>query len=143
MTSLATRNSFLNDFFRDTAPSFFIKPLHRDQLPYHNQIKINVTEGASNYTVTAEIPGVKKEDIHVLVEDDVVTLRADIKQEDQSASTEKVLRSERYFGTVSRSFRMAENIDEWQSKAKYENGVLTLTLPKKAVVDTSKRLTIE
>ena len=143
MTSLATRNSFLNDFFRDTVPSFFIKPLHGDQLPDPDQIKINVSEGASNYTVTAEIPGVKKEDIHVLVEDDVVTLRADIKQEDQSASTEKVLRSERYFGTVSRSFRMAENIDESQSKAKYENGVLTLTLPKKAAVDTSKRLTIE
>ena len=104
MTSLATRNSFLNDFSRDTAPSFFIKPLHGDQLPDPDQIKINVSEGASNYTVTAEIPGVKKEDIHVLVEDDVVTLRADIKQEDQSANTEKVLRSERYFGTVSRSF---------------------------------------
>lgn len=117
--------------------------MHGDQLPDPDQIKINVSEGASNYTVTAEIPGVKKEDIHVLVEDDVVTLRADIKQEDQSASTEKVLRSERYFGTVSRSFRMAENIDESQSKAKYENGVLTLTLPKKAAVDTSKRLTIE
>ena len=117
--------------------------MHGDQLPDPDQIKINVSEGASNYTVTAEIPGVKKEDIHVLVEDDVVTLRADIKQEDQSANTEKVLRSERYFGTVSRSFRMAENIDESQSKAKYENGVLTLTLPKKAAVDTSKRLTIE
>ena len=143
MTSLATRNSFLNDFFFFFFPSFFIKPFYVDQLPDPDQIKINVSEGTSNYTVTAEIPGVKKEDIHVLVEDDVVTLRADIKQEDQSASTEKVLRSERYFGTVSRSFRMAENIDESQSKAKYENGVLTLTLPKKAAVDTSKRLTIE
>jgi HSP20 family protein len=88
------------------------------------------------------VPGVSKDEIHVSLDGNVVTLRAEVKQEDRQGSDEKVLRSERYFGAVSRSFQLPMDIDQAQAKAKYDNGVLTLTLPKK-LTNGSQRLTIE
>ena len=72
----------------------------------------------------------------------VVTLRAEIKQQDSQANGDKLLRSERYYGMVSRSFQLPADIDQSQSKARYDNGVLTLTLPKKQP-GAAQRLTIE
>jgi HSP20 family protein len=72
----------------------------------------------------------------------VVTLRAEVKQEDRQTEGEKVLRNERYFGALSRSFQMPVDIDDTASKAKFDNGVLQLTLPKK-VAAAGQRLTIE
>jgi HSP20 family protein len=72
----------------------------------------------------------------------VVTLRAEIKQQDSQSQDEKVLRTERYYGAVARSFQLATDIDNEKSKAKYENGVLTLTLPKKVAL-AGQRLNIE
>jgi HSP20 family protein len=88
------------------------------------------------------VPGVSKGEIHVSLDGNVVTLRAEVKQEDRQGSDEKVLRSERYFGAVSRSFQLPMDIDQAQARAKYDNGVLTLTLPKK-LANGSQRLTIE
>jgi HSP20 family protein len=102
-----------------------------------------VKESGDAYTVQAEIPGVPKEDIQVAVEGNVVSLRAEIKQQDSSSADEKTLRSERYYGAVSRSFQLASDIDQTQAKAKYDNGVLTLTLPKKQALSGAQRLTIE
>jgi HSP20 family protein len=101
-----------------------------------------VKETDKAYTVQAEVPGVSKDEIHVSVDGNVVTLRAEVKQEDSQGSDEKILRSERYFGAVSRSFQLPMDIDQTQAKAKYDNGVLTLTLPKK-LANASQRLTIE
>ena len=131
MNSLITRGSLLDDFFRDVAPGFYVKPLHGDALPTPAQIKVDVKESDKAYTVHAEVPGVTKEDIHVSLDGNVVTLRAEVKQQDVQTRDEKVLRSERYFGAVSRSFQLPMDIDQSQAKAKYDNGVLTLTLPKK------------
>ena len=97
---------------------------------------------ATSYTVCAEVPGVPKEDIHVSVEGNVVSLRAEVRQQDQQTEGEKVLRSERYFGAVARSFQLPTDIDAAQCKAKYDNGVLTLTLPKKQG-GNAQRLAIE
>lgn len=142
MNSLITRGSFLDDFFRDLAPGFYVKPLHGDPLPNPGQIKVDVKETDKGYTVQAEVPGVRKEDIHVHVEGNVVTLRAEVKQQD-SSKDDKMLRSERYFGAVSRSFQLPVDIDQDQAKAKYDNGVLTLTLPKKLSSGGAQRLTID
>lgn len=131
MNSLITRGSLLDDFFRDVAPGFYVRPLHGDALPTPAQIKVDVKESDKAYTVHAEVPGVTKEDIHVSLDGNVVTLRAEVKQQDAQTRDEKVLRSERYFGAVSRSFQLPMDIDQSQAKAKYDNGVLTLTLPKK------------
>jgi HSP20 family protein len=132
MSSLITRGSLFDDFFRDfSSPGFVVKPLHGEPLPGPAQIKMDVKEGDNAYTVSAEIPGVKKEDIHVTVEGGMVTVRAEVKQEDVLTQDEKVLRSERYYGSVSRGISLPQDVDQSQAKAKYDNGVLTLTLPKK------------
>ena len=142
MTSLMTRGSLFDDFFKDVAPGFFIKPLHGDALPAASQIRVDVKENEKEYSVHAEIPGVNKEDIQVSVEGNIVTLRAEIGQQDKQTEGEKVLRSERYYGAVSRSFQLPADIDEAAAKARYENGVLLLTLPKK-VSSTPQRLVVE
>ncbi len=140
MNGLMTRSSLLDDFFKDVAPGFYVKPLHGDPLPA--QIKVDVKETPEAYTVQAEVPGVAKEDIHLSIEGNVVTLRAEVRQQDVQKEGEKVLRSERYYGSVSRSFQMPQDIDNASAKAKYENGVLLLTLPKKTAA-AGQRLVIE
>jgi len=137
-----TRGNLFDDLFRDLAPAFYVRPLHGDPLPSPAQIKVDVKEDDRAYTVQAEIPGVNKDDINVSIDGNLVTLRAEIKQEDRKTEGEKVLRTERYYGAVARSFQLAQDIDASQAKAKYENGILTLTLPKKAA-NNAQRLTIE
>lgn len=129
-------------FFRDVAPGFYVRPLHGDPLPNPSQIKVDVKETDAGYTVHAEVPGVRKEDLHVTVDGDVITLSAEVKQQDSDNKSEKLLRSERYYGSISRSFQLPAAVDESQSSAKYDNGVLTLNLPKKQAINASKRLAI-
>ena len=131
MNALIGRGGLLDEIFKDVNPGFYVRPLHGDPLPTPSQMKVDVKETDSGYTVQAEVPGVPKEDIHVSVEGNVVSLRAEVRQLDQQVEGEKVLRSERYFGQVARSFQLPADIDAARAKAKYDNGVLTLTLPKK------------
>lgn len=142
MNSLVSRGSLFDEFFKDFAPGFYVRPLHGDGLPQPSQIKVDVKEDDTSYTVLAEVPGVPKEDIHVSVDGDVVSLRAEVRQHDEKKDGEKVLRSERYYGAVSRSFRLPSELDASQAKAKYDNGVLTLRLPKKQA-GSAQRLAIE
>ena len=131
MNSLVSRGSLFDDFFRDVAPGFYVKPLHGGPLPNPGQIRMDVKENGDAYTVSAEIPGVRKEDIHVTIEGGMVMVRAEVKQEDSQTQDDKLLRSERYFGSVSRGIQLPQDVDQGQAKAKYDNGVLSLTLPKK------------
>jgi len=142
MNSLVGRGGLFDDFFKDMNPGFYVRPLHGDPLPAPSQIRLDVKENAQAYTVQAELPGVPKEDIHVSIDGNVVSLRAEITQKDEQTKEDKVLRSERYFGAVERSFQLPVEIDAVQSKAKYENGVLTLTLPKK-LGGQARRLAVE
>ena len=139
MINFGGRNLF-DDFFRDVAPGYFIRPLHGDALPA--QIKVDIREDGNTYTVQAELPGVGKDDIHVGVDGAVVTISAEVKQQDQQTKDEKMLRSERYFGSVSRSFQLPQDVDAAGCKARYDNGVLVLTLPKRQQA-LSKRVAIE
>jgi HSP20 family protein len=140
MSNLIPRGSLFDDFFKDMAPGFFIKPLHGDPLP--QSIRVDVKENGDAYVVEAEMPGVAKEDIHVTIDGSVVTLRAEVKQMDAQTTDEKLLRSERYYGSVARSFQLPVDIDEDAAKAKFDNGVLVLTLPKKKG-RSGQRLSIE
>ena len=142
MNSLVTRGSLFDDFFKDIAPGFYVRPLHGDGVPSPSQIKVDVKETDGGYTVHAEVPGVPKEDIQVSIEGNVVSLRAEVRQHDQKTEGEKVLRSERYFGSVARSFQLPVDVDAAQAKAKYDNGGLTRTLPKKHG-GSAQRLSIE
>ena len=127
------------DPFDDVFKGFF-RPVRIEGAP-NVQIKMDVKEDDKGYTVHAEIPGVKKEDIHVTIDGNQVSISAETKQEKEVKEGEKVLRSERYYGKVARSFSVASDIDEATSQAKYADGVLELVLPKKTTA-TSKKLTI-
>lgn len=139
MNRLVTRNSLFDDFFREV-PGFFVRPLHGDPLP--ETIRIDVKEAGNSFVVSAEVPGVSKENIHVDIDGNEVSIRAEVKQEDAQTEDERVLRSERFFGSVARSISLPAEIDESASKARYEHGVLTLTLPKKSRTGQA-RITIE
>jgi len=91
-----------------------------------------VKENENAYTVHADIPGVKKEDIHVTVEGNMVSISAEKKTEKEEKEGDKVMRSERFVGKASRSFSLGSDVDESKAQAKYSDGVLELTLPKKA-----------
>lgn len=105
------------------------------------EIKVEVKESNGDYTVQAEMPGVKKEDINVQIDGNRVAISAEVKRESEQKEGERVLRSERYYGSVARTFSLGSDLDESKASARYENGVLTLTLPKKATPAT-RRLTI-
>ena len=129
-----------DDAFDDLFRGFLMRPV-RMESAQEMQIKLDVMEDDKNYTVHAEIPGVKKEDIHVTIDGNQVAISAEVKNEKEVKEGDKVLHSERYYGKVSRIFTVAQDIDNESAAAKYNNGVLELTLPKRAAA-MSKRLTI-
>ena len=86
MNALINRGNLFDEFFRDFAPGFYVKPLHGDPLPTPAQIKVDVKENETGYVVHAEVPGVAKEDIHVSLDGNVVTLRAEVKQQDRKST---------------------------------------------------------
>ena len=135
-----TRYNPVDDAFDDLFRGFFMRPVRVEGAP-EVQIKMDVKEDDKAYTVHAEIPDVKKEDIHVNIDGNQVAISAEVKNEKEVKEGEKVLRSERYYGKVSRAFTVAQDVDEAAAQAKYNDGVLELTLPKK-VAAKSKRLTI-
>jgi HSP20 family protein len=102
------------------------------------RMKIDVSKADDTYTVKADVPGVKKDDIQVAVDGNEVTISGEIKQETEETKGEEVLRSERYYGKISRSFTLPHDVDEAKVVAKYADGVLKLTLPMKAASKTRK-----
>lgn len=121
--------SLFDELFRDVNPGYYIKPLHGDALP--SQIKVDVKETPSEFIIQAEIPGTGKDNIQVNIDGGVVSISAVVSQMDSESKDDKLLRSERYYGEVSRSFQLPVDVDQSASKAKYENGVLVLNLVKK------------
>src|SRR4029077_17317180 len=105
-------------------------------------MKVDVAEQNGDYKVVAELPGVKKEDIKVNIDGDAVSITAETRVEKEAKDGERVLHSERYVGKVSRAFRLAEETDVWGGPEKSPDGVLELTLPKKAQA-AAKQLTIQ
>jgi len=126
----------INDFF----PGFRLRAVLPD-LGVQPQIKLDVAEEDKAYTVKAEIPGVKKEDIQASIDGNQVSISAELKQEKEEKEGKKLVRSERYYGKQYRSFRLAHDIDEAKAQAEYRDGVLQLTLPKKPG-GAGKRITI-
>lgn len=137
MSLLPSRTSLFDDLFHDMASGFYIRPLHGDPLP--SQIKLDLRESGDDYLLQAELPGVAKEDIHVDVHGKLVTLKAEIRQFDSQNKDERALRSERYYGSVSRSVELPPE----QVSARFDNGILTLRLPKQAASPAPHRIPIE
>lgn len=132
----------LDDFFR----GFFIRPVDfgsdfgaENTIP---NIRIDIKENNGVYTVHAELPGVKKEDIQVHIDGKRLTLTAERKQENSLKDGERILRTECFYGKVSRTLQLDQDIDEAQATAKFIDGILDLTLPKKSTPQ-ARQLIIE
>jgi HSP20 family protein len=143
MSNLRVFDPFFSDDF-DSALRRFFAPAKFEATAEPLKMRVDVTEADGAYAVKADIPGVKKEDINVRIDGNVVQIDAEAKREkEEKGDGEKVLRSERYYGMVSRTFSLAEDIDEAKVEAKYADGVLTLKLPKKAPAETSRKISIQ
>ena len=105
------------------------------------EMKLDVSEEDKAFIVRAEIPGVTKEDIEISVEGPQVSLSAEVKRDKSWHDKEKALYTERYYGKVYRSFTLPHEVDPGKCDARYEGGVLTLKLPKRAN-GASKRITV-
>ncbi|KAF0206059.1 MAG: HSP20 family [Gallionellaceae bacterium] len=144
-----TRFSPLNELARfdpfgdmdDVFNRFMMRPFSRKTMEIGPQIKMDVKEADGKYMVKADIPGVNKNDIHVTVDGNMVSISAEVKQEKEEKEGERVIRSERSYGMASRSFTLADEVDQSKVEAKYNNGVLELTLPKKPG-SSSQKITI-
>jgi len=99
--------------------------------PVHVSPRINITESAAAYVVEAELPGVTKENVSIAVDGKLVTIEAEVKRGGERQEGETVVFAERSTEKFSRSFKLAAEVDDSKSVAKLENGILTLTLPKK------------
>ena len=138
-----TRFDPFNDLVDDLFKGFLVRPVSYDgrteALP---RVKVDVAEKNGAYTVTAELPGVKKDDIQVTIDGAEVTLSAEVKREKEVTQDERVLHTERTFGKVTRSFSLPLDVDEPKAEEKFRDGVLELTLPKKAAAQR-KQITIQ
>ena len=143
---MATVNRFdpFNELVDDLFKGFLVRPVAYDgrggeALP---RMKVDVAEQNGAYTVTAELAGVKKEDIQVTIDGSQVTLAAEVKREKEASQDERVLHAERVYGKVSRSFTLPQEVDEAKAEAKFRDGVLELKLPKKAAAQR-KQISIQ
>ncbi len=139
MHNLTVYHPFAHAGFDELVRGFF-RPVRVEKSAA--SIKVDVVETDTAYVVKAELPGVNKEEIQVSIEGDVVTIGAEVKRENETKDGERVLRTERYTGSVYRAFTLPVEIDEAASNAKYENGVLELTLAKKPTA-AARKLTIQ
>lgn len=139
MANLTRYNPF-DELFNEFGKGFFVKP-YAFPAGTELSIKVDVKEDDKFYTVRADVPGVKKEDIQVDIDGNVVSLRAEAKQEKEEKKGEKTIYSERSYGMVSRSFSLPDEVDAKGAKAEYKDGVLNLVLPKKAN-GGGKRITV-
>jgi HSP20 family protein len=119
----------------------FFRPVRLEGTASPVTIKMDVSETENGYVVHSEMPGVKKEDIAVAVAGDEVTITAEVKQQWEKKEGERLLRNERYFGNIYRSFTLPMELDESACEARYDNGILELKLVRKAAAP-GKRLAI-
>lgn len=135
------RFNVLDNTLDDLMRGFFVRPMNYEPA-VPAKLRVDVTEDDKSYSVRAEIPGVKKEDINVAVDGNQVEISAEVKNAKEIKNGEKLLRSERYYGKVYRAFALDQDVDETATQATYADGILELRLPKK-VSAAAKRIAIQ
>jgi HSP20 family protein len=146
-TRFDPRIDYMSDLVDDLFKGFLVRPLGFEgrgdaavgQLP---RAKVDVAEKNGAYLVSAELPGVKKEDIHVNIDGAQVSIEAEVRREKEASQEERVLHRERVYGKIVRSFTLPQEVDEAKAEAKFKDGVLELTLPKKAAAQR-KQISIQ
>ena len=135
MSLLARNNLFdVDRFFNDSWPQ-----ATQSQTGTFFAPRVDIRESADHYEITAELPGVDKKDIHVHVKDGILTLEADTTQKDEEKKDGKVIRQERRYGKLMRSFNLGTDVEEADIKASFVDGVLTLEAPKLVEKEQERR----
>ena len=138
MNELRTLDPFALDPFDDAFRSL-MRPWRFEMAEAAPRIRLDLMEQDGTYAVKAEIPGVKKDDIDVRIDGNVVTISAEVKTEkEEKDNGGRMLRQERQEGYASRSFTLACPVDEGKVQASYQDGILSLTLPKKADISPQR-----
>lgn len=140
----STFNNLVDELFNEM-PVFIKKNGHNG---WNGFVPVNIKETEKNYSLEVVAPGFNKEDFKVDVENDVLTIsvekKEEVKNESDGHENVKEIRSEYSYRSFKRSFTLDEKIDASAIEAKYVNGVLTLNLPKKEEVkQTSKQISIQ
>lgn len=140
LTRFDPLNELMDDFFK----GFLVRPMYHEgeSRGAALRMKVDVAESNGAYIVTAEVPGIKKEDVQITIDGAQVTLAAEVKREREVSAEERVLHAERVFGKLTRSFTLPQEVDEQTAQAKLRDGVLELTLPKKAAA-SRKTITVQ
>ena len=126
-----TRFDPFNDLVDDLFKGFLVRPMYTEGREPAPRMKVDIAERNGAYLVSAELPGVRKEDIQITIDGAQVTLAAEVKREKEAAQDERILHTERVYGKVTRSFSLPQELDESAAEARFRDGVLELTLPKK------------
>ncbi len=144
MSNIIKRDPYaINDILDDLFKGYWVRPMRLfDEQPETQTIRMDVKESEKSYTVHAELPGVKKEDVQVTIEGNTLAVSAEMKKASQEQEGDKLLRRERYYGKLYRGISLGQEVDEANASARFENGVLELVLPKKAIT-AARRLAIE
>ena len=144
MPSIFGENLF-DDFFDD-----FVRPTKRVvryNTPSTTIMKTDVKETEGSYELDIDLPGYKKEDVKAELKDGYLTISAATNtNNDQKDENGKYIRRERYYGNCSRSFYVGENITQEDIKARFEDGILKIVVPKKETkpaVEEKKYISIE
>ena len=136
----------LMDVFNDFDRNFFRGWDRPEHMLYgknaSRMMKTDVKETDGGYELDVDLPGFKKEEIKLELENGYLTISAAKAVENKDEQNGKVLRQERYSGTMTRSFYVGEHVTEEDVKAKYENGVLCLSVPKKEAPKAPEKKTI-
>ena len=121
-------DSLFDDFFTDITDNKR-RPMAR---PLPGVMKTDIKENDKEYELTIELPGYKKEDVNAELKDGYLIINATNEKNEEEKDEKGYIRKERYFGSCSRSFFVGKNLKEEDIKAKFDNGVLTLNVPKEA-----------
>ena len=141
MANIARFNT-LDTALDELMRGFFVRPMNYEPAAAPAQLRVDVTENDGGYVVRAEIPGVKKGRHQRRDRRQPGRNQRRSEERKRSQGRRKVLRSERYYGKVYRAFALGQDIDESATQARYADGILELTLPKKASA-AAKRITIQ
>jgi len=135
---LTNSNAFNRFFGEDMFDDFFngfVNPgrkFTRVALPSANAMRTDVKEKEGGYELNVELPGYKKEDVQLELKDGYLTISAETKsREDEKDQDGKYIRRERYYGSCSRSFYVGEELDQEDIRARFEDGILKVDVPKK------------
>ncbi len=133
---LYTPSIFRTNLFDDLFDDDFFKTPFRNMEQHHPQtnelMRTDVKESDEGYQLEMSLPGIEKKDIKATLKDGYMTINATTsKTNDEKDEKDHYIRRERYQGSVSRTFYVGENLKEEDIKAKFENGILTLNIPKK------------